>query len=137
MRYYDVRCHKRGWKHGFSFRDSYLRGVPVSTCSENASVVHLPFLPAHVGYAASIAGRRYPFILILVHIQDVLETQEVDSVLRVERYGFIRNGTYPATRSIFVLSLVRHDSQLIRSIISMTCGSEQPPAVYFNKELQA
>lgn len=51
-------------------------------------------------------------MLVLVHIQNVLCTQGVDSFLNVELYGFNRDGTHAATRSVFVLSLVRHDSHL-------------------------
>ena len=54
-------------------------------------------------------GRRYPFILILVHFQTVLETQESDLFLGVEWSGFIRDGAYATTRSVLVLSSVRYD----------------------------
>ena len=48
-------------------------------------------------------------MLVLVHIQNVLETQAFDLFLRVEWSGFIRDGAYAATRSVLVLSSVRRD----------------------------
>ena len=110
--------------------------MSVSTCSETASIVHLLFQRMS-DVRLAFAGRRYPFILVLIHIKNVLGTSEVDSLLMVEYFGFIQGGTHAATRSVFVLSLVRYDSQAVRTRISMTYGCEWPAGFSDSKELQA
>ena len=60
--------------------------------------------------------------MMLVHIPNVLETLEIHSFLKVECLVSVEVGAYAATRSVFVLSLVRHNGQLVQTRISMACG---------------